>query len=85
MPAVGRVLMMTAFRSLAGLSVASAKPKSAAEKVLLPSSGRVIVALVPVGASLTGVTLIVSVASTLVSMPPLVVPPLSCTLKPIVA
>ena len=54
--------MMTACRLLAGLSLASAKPKSVAEKVLLPSSGRVIVALVPVGASLTAATLTVTVA-----------------------
>ena len=43
------------------------------------------VAAVPCGASLTAVTSIVSVASALVSLPPLAVPPLSCTLKPMLA
>ena len=40
---------------------------------------------VTVVGSLTGVTLIVSMAWTLVSAPPLATPPLSCSLKPIVA
>ena len=85
-PATGSEVMMMALRVLAGESDASAKPKSAAAKVLLPSSSTVIVLLAAVGASLTGVTLMVMVlAVVLVSTPPLAVPPLSCTLKPKVA
>ena len=69
MPALGSVLMRTACRLLAGLSLASLKPKSAAEKVLLPSSSTVSVALWPAGASLTCVTVMV-VAPTLESAAP---------------
>ena len=56
-PAVGKVVMNTAINALADESAASAKPKSAAEKVRLPSSVTVSVLLVPVGASLTGLRL----------------------------
>ena len=55
-PADGRAVMMTALNVLAGLSEASAKPKSDAANVLLLFSSRVMVELVPVGASLTGDT-----------------------------
>ena len=70
---------MTALSVLPSTSV---KPKSAAAKVLLPSSKIVIVLLVALGASLTGVTLMVKVAAVLVSTPPFAKPPLSWTLKP---
>ena len=85
-PAAGSVVMMTACKVLGVLSLASAKPKSAAANVLLPSSDIVIVESVPVGASFTDVTLIVNVlALALVSTPPFAVPPLSWTLKPILS
>ena len=74
-PALGSVVMMTALNALAGLSEASANPKSDAANVLLLSSSMVNVLFVPVGASLTAVTLMVRVlAVTLVSAEP---PPLS--------
>ena len=82
MPTVGSVEIITALRVLPSTSV---KPKSAAAKVLLPSSNTVIVPLVALGASFTGVTLMVNVAAALVSTPPFATPPLSLTLKPIFA
>ena len=48
--------MVTAFKALGVLSLASAKPKSDAENVLLPSSNTVRVESLPVGASFTLVT-----------------------------
>ena len=53
LPAVGSVVMMTALKLLAGLSALSANPKSDAANVLLPSSIKVMLELVAVGASLT--------------------------------
>ena len=54
--------MTTLAKALAGLSLGSVKPKLAALKVWLPSSLMVTEPLVPAGASLTGATLIVTVA-----------------------
>ncbi len=77
-PDAGNAVMMTALKLLGELSLASAKPKSAAANVLVPSSRTVMVALVPVGASFTAVTLMVKVfAVTLVSTPLFDVPPSS--------
>ena len=62
-PAPGREVMTTALRVLAGLSSASAKPKSTAVKARVPSSATVMVASVPVGASLTLLTVSVTAFS----------------------
>ena len=86
-PLAGNVLILTAAKMLAGLSFASAKPKSAAVKVLVPSSDTVTVASKPVGASLTGASLTGVTLTVMVlalgsrSTPPLAVPPLSRTWK----
>ena len=75
-------VMITLASALAGLSAASAKPKSAAEKVRAVSSAVETRLLAAVGGSLTGVTLsviVLGVASRF--LPPLAVPPLSCTWK----
>ena len=60
-------LMVTAAKALAGLSWLSLKPKSAALKVWLPSSAMVIVVSVPAGASLTELTVTVTLATLLSS------------------
>ena len=61
LPAPGSVVIFTALSALAGLSAASLKPKSAPAKVYAVSSSVVTVLLVPAGASLTAVTLMVIV------------------------
>ena len=76
LPLAGKVVMLTAWKLLAGLSFGSVKPKSAALKLRAVSSKVVSVALVPAGASLTAVTLKVMVFG-VVSY----VPKLSCTLN----
>ena len=52
LPLAGSVVSLTAISVCAGLSPASAKPKSAALKAWLPSSTSVTVRLVPAGARL---------------------------------
>ena len=71
-PTVGRVVMITALRLLAGVSIASAKPKSAAVRVRLPSSSTVMVVLTAVGASLTVCT-VISTLSLSLNVPSLLV------------
>ena len=82
LPAAGRALIFTPERALAGESLGSVNPKSAAAKAQVVSSGIVTVLDVPEGASFTGVTLMVNVLGLGSRLtPPLVVPPLSCTWK----
>ena len=82
LPAPGRVVIFTASSALAGLSLASLKPKSAVANVYAVSSSVVTVLLAPDGASLTAVTLTVIVLAVgSRSTPPLAVPPSSCTWK----
>ena len=71
-PAVGKLLMINALKMLP--SSVSLNPKSLAAKVLLPSSSTVIVASVPLGASLTAVMLVVIVLmlAEIAVVPPLV-------------
>ena len=70
-PAVGSVVIFTDCSVLAGLSSGSVKPKSAAVNVRAVSSVAVSVALVPAGASLTAVMVIVlvSVSASDVALP----------------
>ena len=56
LPAPGIVVIVTAVSALAGLSLGSVKPKSAAANVYCVSSSVVTVLSVPAGASLTEVT-----------------------------
>src|SRR3984893_15423584 len=79
---VGIVVISTAAKLLAGLSLGSVKPKLAAAKVKAVSSLVVTVLLVPAGASFTEVTLMVMVFGDWSRLtPPLAVPPPSCTWK----
>ena len=64
-------LILTAAKALAGLSWLSLKPKSAGLKVWLPSSAMVIVVSVPAGASLTELTVTVTLATLLSRSPSL--------------
>ena len=57
-PAAGMLVILTAASALAGESLGSVKPKSAASSVRGVSSLMVSVAEVPIGASLIGPTLI---------------------------
>ena len=68
-PAAGRLVIVTLANRLAGLSLGSVKPKSAAMKVWLPSSRMVIVLSVPAGASLTALMVIETVATLLSRLP----------------
>ena len=61
-PAPGSVLILTANRPLAGESLGSVNPKSLAANVSTVSSNVVTVLSVPDGASLTELTVIVTVA-----------------------
>ena len=79
-PAPGSPLIFTFSSALAGESLGSVKPKSAAVKVYTASSSTVTVLLAPTGASLTVVTLTVIVRGVVSrSTPLLAVPPSSCT------
>src|SRR3569833_467915 len=81
-PAPGRVVILTASRLLAGLSLGSVKPKSDAAKVygVLIRSDTALSA--PAGAAFTEARLNVMVLGDWSrSTPPLAVPPLSCTWK----
>jgi hypothetical protein len=80
LPAPGSVVIVTAMNAFAGVSDASLNPKSAAVNVCAMSSSVVTVRSVPVGASFTEVTPIVS-DSVSVSLPPFAVPPLSVTVQ----
>jgi hypothetical protein len=82
LPAPGMAVILTAVSALAGESLGSAKPKSAAANVYCISSFVVTMLFVPAGASLTAVTLTVIVfGEASRSTPPLEVPPSSCTWK----
>ena len=82
LPAAGKVLIFTARSVLAGESLLSVNPKSAAPRIYGASSRVVIVLEVPEGASLTEVTLTVKLLGLgSRSTPPLAVPLLSCTWK----
>ena len=82
LPAAGSVVITTDWSALAGVSVGSVKPKIGGRQARAASSSVVTVVLVPAGASLTAVTLRVTVfALGSRSTPPLAVPPSSCTWK----
>ncbi len=81
-PAVGSVVIFTASRLLAGLSLESLKPKSEAPKVYGVSSSVVAVLAVPCGVSFTEVTFTVRVRGVgSRSTPPFTVLPSSWTWK----
>src|SRR5262245_53849024 len=85
-PAEGNVVMQTAIIELDGLSLPSVKPKSDVRSVYGVSSNVVAALFAPLGGSLTGSTLIVSVFATGSRSTPgtpntTAVPPLSCTRK----
>ena len=82
LPVAGRVAIRTARKLSAGLSPGSLNPKSARVKVMAVSSSVATLPFDPDGASLSAVTSTVSVlADSARSMPPLLVPPSSCTMK----
>ena len=79
-PAPGWVVIFTFSSTLAGESLGSVKPKSAAAKVYTASSSIVTVLLAPTGASLTAATVMLK-DSLSVLTPPFAVPPLSTTVQ----
>ena len=70
-PVVGKVVILTLAKALAGLSLGSVKPKSAAASATAVSSSVVRVLSAPAGASLTGITVMVVTAAAELSPPSL--------------